>query len=117
MKRRDDYIFTPESGEHWEVVRLTGKKWNRLILEHLLLDGPLRYNEFKRRIDDISDKVLSQSLQDLEAVHLVRREVKDTRPVEVEYSLTEAGSALEPIMEAVAEWLETYREAVERERD
>jgi DNA-binding HxlR family transcriptional regulator len=54
--------------------------------------------------------VLSESLEELERHDLVRREVIEDRPIRVEYSLTPAGAALEDVIDAVAEWTETYRE-------
>jgi DNA-binding HxlR family transcriptional regulator len=112
-----DYVFDPtataEDDKVAAVVELTSRKWTRPIIEHLLADGPLRYSEFAAGIDGISDKVLSDSLQDLEAYGLISREVIETRPVKMQYSLTETGAALESVIEAVGEWTELYAERVE----
>jgi DNA-binding HxlR family transcriptional regulator len=112
-----DYVFDPtataEDDKVAAVVELTSRKWTRPIIEHLLADGPLRYSELAAGIDGISDKVLSDSLQDLEAYGLISREVIETRPVKVQYSLTETGAALESVIEAVGEWTELYAERVE----
>lgn len=110
MDRRNQYVFSPETSEYWETIRLINKKWNRLILEHLLVDGPSRFSQLKRDIDDISDKALSESLKQLEEADLVERTVKDTRPVEVEYSLTEIGTRLGPVMETISDWLVEYHD-------
>jgi DNA-binding HxlR family transcriptional regulator len=110
-----EFVFDPSGSDDdpvAEVIELTSRKWTRAIVEHLLAGGPLRYSELADRIDGISDKVLSESLQDLEDHGLVRRDVIETRPVKVEYSLTETGAALESVVDAVGEWTELYAERV-----
>jgi DNA-binding HxlR family transcriptional regulator len=112
-----EFIFDPvvegERSAIADVIELTSRKWTRTIIERLLAEESLRYNELATRIDGISDKVLSESLEDLEEYGLVRREVIDDRPVKVEYSLTEAGAALETVMDAVADWTEIYLEQID----
>lgn len=116
-----EFIFDPTDDDESpipEVIELTSRKWTRIIIEHLLADGPLRCNELGSRIDGISDKVLSESLEDLEEYQLVSRDVIDDRPVKVEYSLTAAGAGLEPVMNAVADWTDLYIEELDAdERD
>jgi DNA-binding HxlR family transcriptional regulator len=112
-----EYVFDPTVDEEEDtvaaVVELTSRKWTRPIVEHLLAGGSMRYSELSAEIDGISDKMLSESLQDLEEYQLVKREVIETRPVKVEYSLTETGAALEEVIEAVADWTELYAERVD----
>ncbi|WP_042665627.1 helix-turn-helix domain-containing protein [Haloferax sp. ATB1] len=103
-----DPVFEGEGMPVTDVIGLTRRKWTRTIIERLLVEDGLRYNELNERIDGISDKVLSESLEALEDHHLVRRTVIDDRPVKVEYSLTEAGTALEQVIEAVDEWTDSY---------
>jgi DNA-binding HxlR family transcriptional regulator len=110
-----EFVFRPTRTEEdpvASVIELTSRKWTRTIVEHLLAGGSLRYSELADRIDGISDKVLSDSLQDLEDHGLVHREVVDDRPIRVEYSLTETGAALESVVDAVGEWTELYAEQV-----
>lgn len=110
-----EFVFDPSGGDDdpvSDIIELTSRKWTRAIVEHLLAGGQLRYSELADRIEGISDKVLSESLQDLEEHGLVRREVIETRPVKVEYSLTETGAALEEVIDAVAEWTDLYAERV-----
>jgi len=117
-QEEDEFIFDPAfEGEGMpviDVIGLTRRKWTRTIIERLLADDGLRYNELNERIDGISDKVLSESLEALEEHHLVRRDVIDDRPVKVEYSLTEAGAELEQVIEAVDEWTDIYLEYIDR---
>jgi DNA-binding HxlR family transcriptional regulator len=116
MSRDDrEFVFDPAEEESpvAEVIELTSRKWSRAIIERLLAAGSLRYNELSADIDGISDKVLSESLESLEKQGLVRRNVIETRPVKVEYSLTEAGAALEDVIDAVAEWTDVYLDQLE----
>jgi DNA-binding HxlR family transcriptional regulator len=114
-----EYIFDPatdgEESPVAEVIELTSRKWTRSIIERLLANGRMRYNELSESIDGISDKVLSESLEDLERTGLVRREVSDDRPLKVEYSLTEAGAAMEEVIDAVADWTEIYLQQIDDE--
>jgi DNA-binding HxlR family transcriptional regulator len=114
MEGDDDYIFDPpdaaDDRQVAEVIELTSRKWSRSIVERLLANGSMRYSELSKAIDGISDKVLSESLEDLEEYGLVERTVIDDKPVKVEYSLTEAGEGLEAVMDAVADWADTYVE-------
>ena len=110
-----EFVFDPSGDSDdpvTEVIELTSRKWTRAIVEQLLAGGRLRYSELADRINGISDKVLSESLRDLEDHGLVCREVIETRPVKVEYSLTDTGAALEEVMDAVAEWTELYADRV-----
>ena len=110
-----EFVFDPSGDSDdpvTEVIELTSRKWTRAIVEQLLAGGRLRYSELADRINGISDKVLSESLRDLEDHGLVRREVIETRPVKVEYSLTDTGAALEEVIDAVAEWTELYADRV-----
>jgi DNA-binding HxlR family transcriptional regulator len=110
---RREFVFDPAGeGPVADAVELTSRKWTRAILERLVVRGDLRYNELAAEIDGISDKMLSESLERLEAHNLVRREVVDDRPVKVRYSLTEAGAALEPVMEAVATWAAEHHDEI-----
>ncbi len=87
---------------------IVGKKWHPLIVAALMERGPLGFNELKTQVEGISDKVLSESLDDLERRGLVDRTVIDEKPVRVEYSLTGLGRRLEGVVGAMREWGERY---------
>jgi DNA-binding HxlR family transcriptional regulator len=118
---RDDreFLFDPSAGDEAsplaDVIGVVSRKWTRTIIERLIANESLRYNELRAEIDGISDKVLSDSLKDLEEYELVSRDVIDDRPVKVEYSLTPAGAALEDVMDAVADWTEIYLEQIDED--
>src|SRR5919199_1925380 len=85
------------------AVELVGKRWTGAILL-VLLDGPLHFSEIKHLVPDLSDRLLSERLKELEAEGIVERRVLDGAPVRVEYSLTEKGRALEPTVHALKSW-------------
>ena len=89
-----------------QVISRFGDKWSLLVL--FLLNrsdtGVLRFNEMRRFMTDCSQKMLSQTLKNLEQSHLVHREVFPEVPPRVEYSLTETGRSLMPALSALIEW-------------
>ncbi len=100
------------AGEEWCPVTTTasmiGKKWHPVIVHRLLRAGPLGFNALKEEVDGISSKVLSDSLEDLEEKHLVDREIVSEKPFRVQYSLTEYGQSLEPVVVAMRDWGQEY---------
>ncbi len=88
------------------VISRFGDKWSMLVL--LLLDssetGILRFNEIRRLMTDCSQKMLSQTLKNLEQTNLVHRKVYPEVPPRVEYSLTDTGKSLIPALSALVEW-------------
>ncbi|WP_227377158.1 winged helix-turn-helix transcriptional regulator [Haladaptatus halobius] len=92
------------------TAHLIGKKWHPVIVHRLLEHGPLGFNVLKAEIDVISSTVLSSSLEDLEDNGLVNRAIVSEKPFRVEYSLTEQGASLEPIITAMDAWGERYLE-------
>lgn len=90
------------------TLMLIGDKWKVLILRDLL-PGTRRFGELKKSIWNVSQKVLTAQLRDMEAKGLVHREVYAEVPPRVEYSLTELGRSLKPILDAMWEWGEEYK--------
>ena len=90
------------------TAHLIGKKWHPVIVHRLLEHGPLGFNALKAEIDSISSTVLSNSLEDLEDNDLVNRAIVCEKPFRVEYSLTEQGASLEPVINAMDAWGEGY---------
>jgi DNA-binding HxlR family transcriptional regulator len=90
------------------TAHLIGKKWHPVIVHRLLAHGPIGFNALKAEIDTISSTVLSNSLEDLEENELVNRAIVSEKPFRVEYSLTDQGAALEPVIEAMDEWGDGY---------
>ncbi len=96
------------AGEAWCPVTTTatliGKKWHPVIVHRLLDEGPSGFNELKADVDGISSKVLSDSLDDLEDKQLIDREIISEKSVRVQYSLTDHGQSLEPVIYAMRDW-------------
>ena len=84
-------------------VQMIGSKWKLLILRNLLV-RPWRFNELKKSLDGISQKVLTDALRAMEADGIVERTVYPEVPARVEYSLTELGKSLMPILVAMRDW-------------
>jgi len=86
-----------------EAIELLGKRWSGAIV-HTLLDGPRRFSELTHTIPQISDRLLSIRLRELEGCGIVAREVHGEAPVRVEYELTAKGRALQPAVTAIRSW-------------
>lgn len=93
------------------VLDRVADKWAVLVLG-LLTDGPVRFNQLRRRIEGLSQKMLSQTLKSLERDGLVQRKAIATVPVTVEYSITPLGRTLTATVDALRVWAETHIEAV-----
>lgn len=94
------------------TVALIGSKWKLLIMRNLL-SRPWRFNELKKDLEGISQKVLTDSLRSMEADGLLTRTVYPEVPPRVEYTLTELGYSLRPILEEMRVWGEDYKAAHE----
>ncbi|MEM1322361.1 MAG: helix-turn-helix domain-containing protein [Bacteroidota bacterium] len=95
-----------------DVLELTAGKWRLHIIMVLTCVGELRFKELERHLPGISGKVLSKDLKDLEMNKLIKREVYDTYPITVKYSLTDHGKTLEPVVKALREWGLNHRREV-----
>ena len=85
------------------AVELVGKRWTGAILL-VLLDGPLHFSGIRELVPDLSDRLLSERLKELEAEGIVERRVIDSSPPGVEYAMTRKGLALEPPVRALKSW-------------
>lgn len=92
------------------TLTLIGNKWQVIIVRELL-DGTRRFNELKRSIGGISQKVLTANLRTMEENGLVHRAVFAEVPPRVEYSLTPLGRSLSPVLDALRVWGEHYQAA------
>jgi len=94
------------------TVQIIGSKWKLLILRNLLV-RPWRFNELKRSLEGISQKVLTDALRTLEADGIVIRTVYPEVPPRVEYALTELGESLRPILKTMERWGMDYKRYME----
>lgn len=91
------------------TMEVIGGKWKGLVL-YFLMNGPKRTSELKRIIPNITQKMLIQTLKDLEASGLVNRKMYNQVPPKVEYSPTELGESLKPILQELCLWGSHYAE-------
>ena len=97
------------------TAQLIGSKWRLLIMRDLL-DGTKRFGELKRSLGSISQKVLTSNLREMEERGLVERRVYPEVPPRVEYSLTEAGASLRPVIDAMRTWGVDYQQRAAQTR-
>jgi DNA-binding HxlR family transcriptional regulator len=95
------------------TVGLIGNKWKLLIIRDLLT-GTKRFGQLHKSVTGISQKVLTDNLRALEADGLLTRIVYAEVPPRVEYTLTEVGNSLLPIMDSMAAWAEEYKQQLDR---
>lgn len=96
------------------TVQLIGSKWKLLILRNLLA-RPWRFNELRKSLEGISQKVLTGSLRSMEEDGLVTRTVYPEVPPRVEYSLSPLGESMRPIIQAMEQWGAQYKASKARE--
>jgi DNA-binding HxlR family transcriptional regulator len=94
------FILCPKFEKTFEIL---GKKWNGLIIDVLIAEGPQRFVEIANKIPDVSDRVLVERLKELEEKEILERK-------RIEYGLTDKGLALKPVMEEIQTWGEKWVE-------
>lgn len=95
------------------TLDIIGGKWKTLILWHLGLDGTKRFSEVKKSLPGITQKMLTQQLRELEAYGMINRKVYPQVPPKVEYSLTEEGKSLMPVLKTMCTWGRNYYDSYE----
>ena len=94
------------------TVQMIGSKWKLLIMRNLL-QRPWRFNELKKDLEGISQKVLTDSLRSMEADGIITRTVYPEVPQRVEYALSDLGESMRPIMDAMEIWGTEYKKSKE----
>ena len=97
------------------TLMLIGSKWKVLILRDLM-DGTRRFSELKKSIGTITHKVLTSNLRDMEACGLLTRTVYPEVPPRVEYTLTQTGYSLKPILDSMVDWGTAYKNLADSAR-
>ena len=93
-----------------EAVELVGKRWTGAILYVLLHGGSMRFSEVAHAVPDLSDRLLSERMKELEDRGIVERRVTCTSPARVEYELTERGRELAPALNELKRWADRWLE-------
>jgi DNA-binding HxlR family transcriptional regulator len=106
----------PVCQKYHRAVELIGRRWAGAIIQ-ALLPGQARYASIRDAIPEISDRMLSERLRELESEGLLVRQVFPETPVRVEYALTEKGRALEPALVAIGTWAAQWGDGVPETRD
>lgn len=89
------------------AIELLGKKWTGLIIR-VLLGGPKRFKELKEQIPEMSDKMLTDRMKELESLGILKRTVYPEMPVRIEYELTDRGADLEQVILSIQDWGERW---------
>lgn len=90
-----------------KAVELIGRRWTGAVLQ-MLMSGPKRFGDLRAAVPEISDRMLSERLKELEAEDIVHRNVSADTPVRVEYGLTEKGRALEEPLRSIGDWADRW---------
>ena len=104
MRTKDEMPACPVA----TTVQLIGSKWKLLIMRNLL-KRPWRFNELRRGLDGISQKVLTDSLRSMEEDGIITRTVYPEVPPRVEYALSDLGESMRPIIQAMEQWGTEYK--------
>ena len=94
-----------------EAVELIGRRWTGAIVAVLLDGGPLRFSEISHAVPELSDRLLSERMKELEARGVVSRHVDPGPPVKVLYELTDMGRSLEPALQELKSWARRWLQA------
>ncbi|MGG5207705.1 winged helix-turn-helix transcriptional regulator [Chryseobacterium sp. MIQD13] len=92
-----------------DTMDILSGKWKINIVGTLMVNGKMRFMDLLREVDGIAAKMLSKELQELETNKLITRTVQNTKPITVEYELTQHGKTLNPIIDAIADWGTEHR--------
>lgn len=94
------------------TVQMIGSKWKLLIIRNLLV-RPWRFNELRKAFDGLSQKVLTDTLRSMEEDGIITRTVYAEVPPRVEYALSELGESMRPILDAMQQWGDSYKNTLE----
>lgn len=100
-----------------DVLGRLGDKWSMLVLLTLNINGKLRFKEVRQTIDDISQRMLTETLKRLETDGLIERTAYSEIPPKVEYNLTELGKSLMPHIESLVQWAQENMETIIAKRN
>jgi DNA-binding HxlR family transcriptional regulator len=99
--------LSPFCGQFTRAVEIIGRRWTGAVLRALMA-GRTRFNDIAHTVPGLSDRLLSERLKELETEGLIVRTVTPSHPVRIDYTLSEMGQALVPVVQSVAEWAEKW---------
>lgn len=109
VKNEKKFVFDEESCPVTATMQVLGGKWKAILINAIYLTSPARFGELKRSVKGITQSMLTQQLRELEDDGLISRKIYAEIPPRVEYTLTEFGLTLSPIMQSLAKWGKEYR--------
>jgi len=109
VKNEKRFVFDEISCPVTATMKVLGGKWKPILINAIYLTAPARFGELKRSVVGITQSMLTQQLRELEEDGLISRKIYAEIPPRVEYTLTEFGLTLSPIMQSMAKWGEEYR--------
>ncbi|MGH8991600.1 MAG: winged helix-turn-helix transcriptional regulator [Acidimicrobiia bacterium] len=112
---KEPEAITPFCPRYHRAMEILGGRWTNEIVR-ALLGGTARFSEFTATIPGLSDRLLSERLRSLEAEGIVTRTVVPDKPVRIEYQLTDKGRDLAAVVQALAQWAQTWVEPAEAPR-
>ena len=98
-------------------INILSGKWNLRILRNLYIKKVVRFNELQRNLGNITTKTLTEQLRELEDKKIIKRTIYPEIPPKVEYSLTEIGSSIEPVLKTLCDWGNDYLELIDNNTD
>lgn len=108
-KNEKKLVFDENSCPVTATMQVLGGKWKAILINAIYLTSPARFGELKRSVKGITQSMLTQQLRELEDDGLISRKIYAEIPPRVEYTLTEFGLTLSPIMQSMAKWGEEFR--------
>lgn len=98
-------------------INILSGKWKLRILRNLYIKKVVRFNELQRNLGNITTKTLTEQLRELEDKKIIKRTIYPEIPPKVEYSLTEIGSSIEPVLKTLCDWGNDYLELIDNNTD
>ena len=98
-------------------INILSGKWKLRILRNLYIKKVVRFNELQRNLGNITTKTLTEQLRELEDKKIIKRTIYPEIPPKVEYSLTDIGSSIEPVLKTLCDWGNEYLELIDNNTD
>lgn len=108
-KTEKKFVFDENSCPVTATMQVLGGKWKAILINAIYLTSPARFGELKRSVKGITQSMLTSQLRELEDDGIISRKIYAEIPPRVEYTLTEFGLTLSPILQSMAEWGKEYR--------
>jgi DNA-binding HxlR family transcriptional regulator len=104
VTKKDIFVFDENNCPVTATMKVIGGKWKPILINCIYLDSPARFGEMKRKLKGITQTMLTAQLRELEKDGIINRKIYAEIPPKVEYTLTEFGATLKPIIQSLADW-------------